>query len=234
MPADDSEKFKKALIKIAYEEKLNKYKKFSSESIGKVANRWLQYSMYFTEATETLAKELLRKPTDPNSSGTLVVIPTIYLLRHSLELLIKLSYKILDQKITIDHDIYKQFKSLESDLLNFEIDVKATAQKYSVQEITVKEFNKDTINKFSGIVYKYHYQFPLLNSLKKDDFYIEDTGNELFKYPEANNIRFSFSPSIMLGISDEDKQDILEDIEVLKYYWSVLHVFGQFGSRKLF
>lgn len=214
-----------ALREKIYKEKQSSLKNLSKDRNDRLTNEWYYYAYSFIKAAESILDDTTKRDSD----ARVLIIPAIYNLRHSVELTLKFLLRVTevskDNSKDKTHNIYEQFKRLRDVLQKEEGNMKLIISKYASANITEESIIKlraNLVDSFEAIVNKYYFQVLIQETLKSADIYFEDTNNELFKYPEANNLKVSISADAVLNIEMSNielmKEDVKELIRVLKFF----------------
>ncbi len=195
-------------------------KNFRSTKKEKLLSEWEYYTFYFLATAEVLVNRLIeedaKKDRKIRLSSKMLIVPTVFIIRHSIELLLKYIVKKLNLQLKKDHNILSQYDLIQEQILSKKISFEEILSEKKVNEEVLKQLMLQFINDdLSSLVAKYYYQIPLLNSLSNENYFIEDPANELFRYPEADNIKFSFSSIDMLNLPLREIRRMQEDVKIL-------------------
>jgi len=140
-----------------------------------------------------------------SKENKVIVVSIIYNFKHALEILIKALQKTLKKEkedIEKTHDIDKLFKEL-----NLKV-------KKEIKQKKPKEGISKEIKKLERLVKKYR-ELNFVNEYIKDCFSIEDTENQLFRYPEYSSYIQVDYPKLVNKFTREDIEGIEQDINEL-------------------
>lgn len=178
---------------------------------------WFVYCLYYMEMLKILIDNF---PTNKNNNLNLdpqkaIIVPYFYNFRHTLELLLKYIYISVENKPEQTHDIFKILKSISSKKI-----IKKSSNKTTTDEL------EKNINGIKELVETYFFNFYFFDKLKEGNFLLIDRQNEMFRYPNTNDVSISIDPLSIydLGNDINTVEDIKSDFNKLR------EVFGFFVS----
>jgi len=183
---------------------------------------WHIFGMGYLLISETACEEMIKSVADGKMIKNDLYIPTIYNIKHAIEIFEKLIILIADDKNLLNqnkdwgHDIKTLFARLKS-----KIDFKGMAKYYtcnpSDQYLTDIPLIEKTIDECSNLVDKYYHLSFLIEKIGTD-FIVEDGINDAFRYPQNNLLIKPKYQKILEKITINDIEQIKNDIIELKKF----------------
>lgn len=191
---------------------------------------WFHYSIDYIYASKILSEKLIK---DFEINEKRLIVPLFFSIRHTIELILKFLAINFGEKDFRTHDIYELFLRIKEKIDNkTNLKTKELASKLKkTDEEKLKSHIESNSNKLFDFVLKYYFQFPFANQLKRNDFWIEDIDNELFRYPLANKIKITFSRNSIKNITKGDIVIIDTDLKDLQFIVAFFRVL--FDPEKL-
>jgi len=192
-----------------------------------LVNAWYDYAYSFADASVELLNVVIKSEKDKKHFKRTLNIPLMFNVRHTIELTLKYFSKITNNEAEIEktHNIIKQFVKVQNSLETKEGEIDFLSKRHVSEGITKEKIvqqQKLFAKKLELIVYRYFFYSPFFEGISSDDFFIEDTNNELFKYPEAKNINFYFSTNFALNLDItkiiEIRVDMLDLRRMLRFF----------------
>ena len=157
----------------------------------KTSQHWAAFCSYYLRGTEKILKNL-------DSPNDFSIIPAIFLLKHSIELIVKLFSDTLEETHNTEGSINKIYKNDE--------------------KIKEKFSNNEKGIKFLEIYEKYQDSEFFMRKMENNDINIRDYKNEIFRYPRWKDVvieEVSFE-NFVKNLKKEDIEELKNDIETLK------------------
>ena len=222
-------KEEKGLEKLATGLRAEQLKSFKKNKYIQNNFEWFSYSRYYLRAAQ-----ILLDAASSHEEEKYLVVPALFNLRHGLELVLKASIRFLSDEDSDPpenvHDINKIFSKLKKKITSSQKKgIAKFAKEIGDPQADAEKFFKNSIDDLSNMVTKYYYQIPATKVLERDQYFIEDIENELFKYPESNKIKFGLkSKSFIDGLDDTNMKEFNRDLYRIRTGLNV--VFLSFGD----
>lgn len=226
MAENDLKNVENALEEFFLHDDLLSHKELKTKKRLELKYEWYYFSLSYLYAAQTLINRAIEENT---VESKMQIIPAIYNFKHAIELSIKFLYRFIENDFGKNHDIATLHEAVLEKLQRYSgLRIKEYVKNKNSEEITEEKLKKvidEAIENLSSLVNKYYFQTPLTKILKNEQFFIEDQGNELFRYPEARNITFYFQSVSMINIPLEDlrliKGNIKEMIFINQLFFSL-------------
>ncbi len=185
---------------------------------------WLIFGMGYSEISLIACEEMIRSAVDGKIKKDFLYIPTIYNIKHAMEIFEKLILLIIDDKDCLGkndwtHDISGLFIKLENKI-DFEKMERHYAKKSGVYYLTEVDAMKKTIAECYDLVEKYYHLLFLVEKIGPD-FLIEDKKNTAFRYPENILLIKPKYLKVLEKIKIEDIEEIKKDVAKLIKFWDI-------------
>ena len=197
---------------------------------------WTTFSQNYLEMAKLGALEMINQKYGPEFahgyspifSEQNLFIPTMYNVKHGIEILIKTLKFTLSKKLEKNdkkHDVKELFEMLKSEtkkhkieeVINREYDNEKSLNANKINLNIAKEDLKNLtayIDRIENLVLKY-YHCTFIQDKMVDATILEDVKNTLFRYPENDTkIKIDYD-NVILKITEIDKDVLLKDIESL-------------------
>lgn len=193
-------------------------KKIKPDRKNQIINSWYDYAYSFADASIELLDIVIK---DDRVNKRVLNIPIMFNMRHTIELTLKYFSRITKNNVDIEknHNIMKQFDDVQKSLKNNKGEIDSLTKRYASKGLTEKQIQDYQIkfsDKLEVIVNRYYFHSPFLEGMSSKDFFIEDTNNELFKYPEAKNIIFFPSTDYSLNLNLQTLKNMKDDMVYLR------------------
>lgn len=185
---------------------------------------WFNYARSYLQSAKLLLQNI--------NSNELLIIPAFFNLKHGIELTIKTVYKLCNLDFKNNHNIKELYGRIQEKIDNLtlaqsELKKLVTRLHLEIDENKIKTSNKFICDHFRRLVTKYYYQIPFSKTFTGKSFIIQDSYNEIFRYPETNKVKLAFrNTNNQLGnkISIKERKEIIEDIDIILLFLALIYL----------
>lgn len=189
------------------------------------------FSYRYLELARLACLEMLNQKHDPNFSIENLYIPTVYNIKHAIEIVLKELRIVAEGSYSEGHDSSKLLDDLER-CISFKKINKAQREALSKlqkeplpkekekrierkqQEVFLKISPEKSFGKFKNLLLKYH-KVEFLKGKIENSYSIEDSQNDAFRYPtNSMSIQLNYE-QISKRIKAEDIEQIRKDVDEL-------------------
>lgn len=187
---------------------------------------WADFTLSYLHIAELALREIIdKKFNNENFGSDKIYIPTLYNIKHAIEIFLKFfTIEFLDKEnldnSDYSHDIEVIFTKLKRNIPN------------SVLESFKKRWNKDnsqhadkigtiTLEDLQSIVEKYH-SLDFLKEIIQENYSIKDLNNTAFKYPTNDlNIQINYKEFSKRITIDMVRESLIDVINLEKMFWQL-------------
>jgi len=201
----------------------------------KSASNWYAYSLYYLSATKNLVNYIdkINENSENNNyderKGS--IIPTYFLFKHTLELVLKFIYISLNFKNIITHDISEIFENIKINELEKKFNWINISKELNRNEEELKQLLKKYFKILEELSDNYLFHVNLLSSIKKMNFVIVDEENEIFKYPRTNKVKFQIDPISLYDLTKKEIDKLKVDFIDLNNCFNVFQLFFYYSNQ---
>lgn len=203
------------------------YQKKQIDSYNNDSNsNWFLFLIFYILTVKKLINDL---PDKKSSSAKIdenraTIVPTIYLFKHTLELLFKYA-QVTIQKQVGNHDINSIKRSFDIGKIYRALKIEKISEEFGNDVIKTKKIIKKTFDDLELLSDDYFFGHFLYFSKKDLNFTIIDKQNELFKYPVNHNVNIQMSPISLYELDEKSIEKIKKDFSKLEQIFSNLFLF---------
>lgn len=189
-------------------------------------SNWFLFLIYYVVTVRKLLKDLPEEPIngDDLDENRATIVPTIYLFKHTLELLFKYAQVTIQKKIG-NHDINNIKRSFNIRDIYKILNIEEIAKKMDKDDSETKTQIKKTFKDLESLSDDYFFGHFLYFSKKDLNFTIIDKQNELFKYPVNHNLNIQVSPHSLYNLNKESIKKIKGDFKNLEEIFNNLVIY---------